>query len=40
MTEHLPGAGLTFLIALNADPIARELASPGSRPQAMPGPSR
>jgi hypothetical protein len=31
MVEHLPGAGLTFLIALNADPVARELASPGSR---------
>jgi glyoxylase-like metal-dependent hydrolase (beta-lactamase superfamily II) len=30
MVEHLPGAGLTFLIALNADPIARELAAPGS----------
>ena len=25
MTEYLPNAGLTFLIAMNADPIAREL---------------
>ena len=25
MTEYLPDAGLTFLIAMNADPIAREL---------------
>jgi glyoxylase-like metal-dependent hydrolase (beta-lactamase superfamily II) len=25
MTEYLPSAGLTFLIAMNADPIAREL---------------
>ncbi len=25
MCDYLPGAGLTFLIAMNADPIAREL---------------
>jgi glyoxylase-like metal-dependent hydrolase (beta-lactamase superfamily II) len=25
MSEYLPGAGLSFLIAMNADPIAREL---------------
>jgi glyoxylase-like metal-dependent hydrolase (beta-lactamase superfamily II) len=25
MTEYLPNAGLSFLIAMNADPIAREL---------------
>ena len=29
MTEYLPGAGLTFLIAMNADPVARELLVPG-----------
>jgi hypothetical protein len=25
MSEYLPGGGLTFLIAMNADPIARDL---------------
>jgi hypothetical protein len=25
MSDYLPGGGLTFLIAMNADPIAREL---------------
>jgi hypothetical protein len=25
MIEYLPNAGLTFLIEMNADPIAREL---------------
>lgn len=30
MSEHLPGAGLTFLIGMSADPIAREL-SGGAR---------
>jgi hypothetical protein len=25
MTEYQPEAGLTFLIAMNADPIAREI---------------
>jgi glyoxylase-like metal-dependent hydrolase (beta-lactamase superfamily II) len=29
MSEYLPGAGLTFLIAMNADPIARELNGAG-----------
>lgn len=33
MQEYLPDAGLAFLIAMNADPIARELNDPSLCPE-------
>jgi len=33
MTAHAPGAGLTFLVSLGADAVARELNPPPSSPK-------